>query len=313
MLLNVFKLNTYLLAFFIILISGVTPLKKTCASELNEIDIEEREGKLNPSQTKVTIYNFGISSLENQQHVWYVSQRYLSLAKDWNIKDPLPSNFVRAIGASFTWVTLIHPSESHEFEPVIHRLIEKGLMSIDNLWIEGLPETKMKIVEQGCMQIVDCGPLQFKGRMLSAFKGEILFIGGKHTAIFPADNYYILDCDINQIPDVVGNANNLSHIQQFPNKRFTSVIFDHIGHVILLNEDLLKEYSRILKPGGTIQFKTEHADKKYTRSILKKNMSLMNANMMSAGFKNIKIIRNKDTENEEYRDFPWFILAIANT
>lgn len=299
----------FLMVFFIF-ISAFLPSR--AFSMFSQFDLEERKGTLHPQNTKVRSYNFGKINKTTEEHVLNVSLHYLSYAEKWNENKLIPEDYAKAIGASFTWVCALKPQEAQKFEPIINNLIAKKFMNIENLWINGLPEIKIENLENGLVRFIDPGPLHFKKRMFSDFTGTNLFIGGQHSEKFPVAQYLILDVDINVNPDIIGNANNLSHIQCFPSDKFENVIFDHIGHIILEKLDLMKEYLRIVKNGGHFSFRTEHGPQEYTQNILKIKKKTFIQIMKASGFKSIQIEIKEDKENEIYEDYPWYLLITAD-
>lgn len=279
---------------------------------LDEVDAGERQGKLCPTKTKVINYALGTADEESKEHVWHVSLNYLKFAKEWKSDKSFPQDLAKAIGSSFTWLCMApHSPALHEFEPLINDLVTSKLLNIGSLWIEGLSVTQVRYVDLGVMQIIDPGPLQFKKRMLSAFKGTTLLIGGNHSEVFPKEQFFTMDVDIAQDPDVVANANNHVHIMAFPTGKFEKVFLNHIGHVILEDCDLLKEYFRILKHGGMLEFKTEHSPEDSTQKIFSEKKALFGKALGTAGFKEITIEKKRDIENAQYKDFPWYLYVAA--
>jgi hypothetical protein len=312
------KKNLVLLTLFFVFTFCFT-LQNSIAA-LNEIDREEQKGNLNPKETMIRSYKKGSENEENYNHVRKVSLHYLRYAEKsyllCEMKSDTPSkDFAKAIGAAFVWICTAPDSSVFKvLESMISKLIDKGFLSHDDLWIDDIPKIKITYYN-GAMGIEDVAAWPPRFNMLpSQFKGKKLCIGGNRKD-FPSDKYYLLDIDYEKKPDVVGNALNPRHIKLLPSS-FDTIEFDHLGHTLLLEEysskyygkGLLEEYYRILNKNGNFIFRTEHHEKKDTQDIYKNNKDKIKKTLKKIGFHDIEIMI-KEGENSSYSSFYLSIIA----
>ncbi|KAF0972722.1 hypothetical protein FDP41_008971 [Naegleria fowleri] len=209
----------------------------------------------------------------------------------------------KCIGFSFAWVNVIFPRSIPDYEPYICLLIDVGKLKLTDLWLEkGLNVVSFTSSGNGKMNIKKA-PLHFSRRMISQFRGENLVIGDKHnlTTNRPEMNF-TMDIDIAEEPDVVGDAFNEDNILAFPTHRFSKVIFNFIGHNILLDKPVIMQYFRILRSNGILDFKTEHVDQKAIEQIFARKYEF-EKNLWNCGFCDISIQKKCDDETTKYAPY----------
>ncbi|KAG2385527.1 hypothetical protein C9374_003342 [Naegleria lovaniensis] len=213
------------------------------------------------------------------------------------------SKLAKCVGFSFAWVNVIFPRSIPEYEPYICVLIDSGKLKISDLWLEkGLNIVSFTSSGNGRMNIKKA-PLHFSKRMISQFRGENLVIGDKHneTTNTPEMNF-TLDIDIAEEPDVVGDAFNEDNLLPFPTHRFSKVIFNFIGHNILLNKPVIMQYFRILRSNGILDFKTEHVDQSAIEPLFARKYEF-EKNLWNSGFCDISVQKKYDDETTKYAPY----------
>ncbi|EFC49101.1 hypothetical protein NAEGRDRAFT_56939 [Naegleria gruberi] len=263
--------------------------------------------------------------------LWTLSRGYLFLAKFWSLqflneedydfdgyewlknRTFIPDHvnqekLAKCIGFSFAWINVIYPKAIMEYEPYITVLIDNGKLTIADLWLEKNLEVVSFTSNEGSMNIKKA-PLHFNKRTFSQFRGEAFIIGDKHNdTTIRKENYFTLDIDIKENPDVVGDAFDVKTLMAFPSNRFLRVVLNFIGHNILGNKRLLVEYYRILRHGGTLFFKTEHVNNDGIDKILDRKLEF-EKNLWNTGFCDIFITQKYDSETTVYA--PHYFLVEA--
>lgn len=282
----------------------------------------EREGHLTPHHSYITNVEFWEECPEDS---WYIAQNYLNFAEREGAEGLSlgVESIFRCIGSSYLRLNyrLIDSADAElqaqavrEFEPFVADIFDGMALSMDFLWLPGLPEVYPNEVEPGCMCIknTEIAQPRFLTMLPSSFTGKRLCVGGKGGV--SADDF-ILNIDRTENPDVIADGVNAYHLMPFPDGKFEEVYFDHIGHTVLTEEEpygkTLSQYHRMLTPEGTFRFLTEHASKSYYAKLLG-NLVLcrIRAQLESKGF-HVQECKLKRDKEPEWEHAPYYIDVFA--
>jgi hypothetical protein len=179
-----------------------------------------------------------------------------------------------------------------EFEFLLSKYVNAGKVNPKDLYLEGMPELEMislnsanigalvaakkieKDIPKWVLDVISKGGSVIRNitrcmvsprfsRLPSAFEGNTFLVGGERSAPSTNQDCYTLNFLTSMHPDILGFAENLSSLVAIPDSKFTIIEFDFLDNTILLNEEVLEEYYRILALGGTFIFKTNHNSADY--------------------------------------------------
>lgn len=318
-------IRIFTIVFICSFLTGISTAIQATEWDKEKSVLAEKERRLNPHTSHIGNIIFWD---EDPESSWYIAINYLSCLQQngESFDKSEDAAFFACAGAAYLRINYRlqdsndpyrQASTIRDFEPCVADFVNNGFISLDSLWLEGLPEIFPNIVDQGMMQIVHTTevPPKFLTSLPSTYGGTILWVGGERDKEHPFADKYILNVDKVANPDILADGSNAYHLMVLPDNKFSSIVFDHIGHTVLSQTsmgDVLKECCRILIPGGILTFKTEHSSEEYYGGLINQNLLVnIKKRLSKKGFQIIECELKQDT-NEEWESFPFYIAVTAH-